>query len=236
MEAKPYEKREARRLRARGVPMKRIAALLGVSPGSVHLWTSDITITDAQLSENRRRGAKVRSVAWAERFREVRRGYQDEGRRRAREGDPLHQAGCMLYWAEGTKSRNTVGVSNSDVNLLRFFGQFLRTSFDVKPEDFKVSVNVYLNNGLAIDEIERYWLDALGLPPSCLRKHIIDFKPTSSSGLKRNKLPYGVCQLRVGSSTRIVQHIYGAIQEYADFEEPRWLDGAPRAASTPLRG
>jgi len=25
-------------------------------------------------------------------------------------------------------------------------------------------------------------------------------------------------------STEIVQHIYGAIQEYAGFEEPRWLD------------
>jgi hypothetical protein len=25
-------------------------------------------------------------------------------------------------------------------------------------------------------------------------------------------------------STQIVQHIYGAIQEYAGFEEPRWLD------------
>jgi hypothetical protein len=30
--------------------------------------------------------------------------------------------------------------------------------------------------------------------------------------------------VRVMKSTRIVQHIYGAIQEYAGFEEPRWLD------------
>ena len=28
--------------------------------------------------------------------------------------------------------------------------------------------------------------------------------------------------------TQLVQHIYGAIQEYAGFEEPRWLDGPPR--------
>jgi hypothetical protein len=58
-----------------------------------------------------------------------------------------------------------------------------------------------------------------------LRKHTLNHLPTSSSGGKKNKLPYGVCALRVLRSTRIVQHIYGAIQEYAGFEEPRWLDG-----------
>ena len=39
--------------------------------------------------------------------------------------------------------------------------------------------------------------------------------PTSSSGKKRNRLPYGVCTLSVARSTRLVQHIYGAIQQYA---------------------
>jgi hypothetical protein len=33
-----------------------------------------------------------------------------------------------------------------------------------------------------------------------------------------------VCSAR-SEKHRIVQHIYGAIQEYAGFEEPRWLDG-----------
>jgi hypothetical protein len=41
-------------------------------------------------------------------------------------------------------------------------------------------------------------------------------------------LPYGVCFVSVAKSTRLVQHIYGAIQEYAGFEEPRWFDGPPR--------
>ena len=37
-----------------------------------------------------------------------------------------------------------------------------------------------------------------------------------------NKLPYGTCRLSV-HSTAIVQHIYGAIQEYAGFDRPEWL-------------
>ncbi len=130
----------------------------------------------------------------------------------------------MLYWAEGAKSRNTVKLVNSDVHLLRFFVRFLRACFGLSSQDFRLHLNVYLNNGLSIEEIERHWLQALELPRSCLRKHIVDFKPTSSSGQKRSKLPYGVCTLCVNRSTRIVQHIYGAIQEYAGFDRPEWLD------------
>jgi hypothetical protein len=230
MKAKVFEQDEARRLRAVGVPMKQIAARLGVSPGSVHLWTSDIPISDAQLKENRRAGVAPRHRAWAERHREIRRGYQAEGQQRAREGDLLHQAGCMLYWAEGAKARNTVLLANSDPHMLAFFRRFLSECFAVAPGDFTMSINVYLNNGMSIGEIERYWLSVLQLPPTCVRKHILNHMPTSSSGQRRNKLPYGVCRLRV-HSTRIVQHIYGAIQEYAGFEEPRWLDGPPRRAA-----
>ncbi|HVF77276.1 MAG TPA: hypothetical protein VNA28_03180 [Solirubrobacteraceae bacterium] len=41
--------------------------------------------------------------------------------------------------------------------------------------------------------------------------------PTSSSGHAKNRLVYGVCSLKLGS-THALQHIYGAIQEYGDFE------------------
>jgi hypothetical protein len=33
----------------------------------------------------------------------------------------------------------------------------------------------------------------------------------------------GVCTIRV-NSTRVVQHIFGAIQEYGGLDEPAWLD------------
>jgi hypothetical protein len=227
LKAKPIERAEARRLRAQGLPMKQIAAQLGVSPASVHAWTRDVPVSEEQLAANRRAGAVARNVLWAERHREVRRSYQAEGRRWARRGDALHQAGCMLYWAEGAKSRNGVGLANSDPHLMRFFTRFLDASFELEPPDYKVNFNVYLNNGVTIEEVESHWLGVLDLPRSCLRTHIVNHFPTSSSGLRRNRLPFGVCHLRV-HSTRIVQHIFGAIQEYGGFEEPRWLDGAPR--------
>ena len=120
-----------------------------------------------------------------------------------------------------------MGFANSDVHMMRFFVRFLRDSLGVPASKIRVNFNVYTGNGLSIEQIERQWLNALELDASCLRAHIVNHFPTSSSGKKRNRLPYGVCHLNV-HSTQLVQHIYGAIQEYAGFEEPRWLDGPPR--------
>jgi hypothetical protein len=150
--------------------------------------------------------------------------FQLDGRLRARERDPLHQAGCMLYWAEGKKERNSVTLVNSDVHLVRFFRRFLSECFDVSDGDFAISLHLYTGNGLSVADIERYWLTALELPRSALRKHSINVRPASSKGSKVNRLPYGVCSLRLRRSTHIVQHIYGAIQEYGSFENPAWLD------------
>jgi hypothetical protein len=144
-------------------------------------------------------------------------------------------AGCMLYWAEGSKARNVLTFANSDRNMLRFFSRFLRESLGVDAEDYRVRLNVYTNNGLSLRAIEDYWLEALQAPRSCLRGHSLNHYPTSTSGSKRNRLPYGVCSLRVARSTWLVQHIAGAIQEYADFEQPKWLDGAPRKKRTPKK-
>jgi hypothetical protein len=93
----------------------------------------------------------------------------------------------------------------------------------VDPAKICVWINAYTNNGLSIDEIEAFWLDLLDLPKTSVRKHTLNHMPTSSSGRAKNRLRYGVCFLVV-HSTPLVQHIYGAIQEYGGFEEPRWLD------------
>lgn len=234
---KPEEREEARRLRRdEGMPIKRIAATLGVSPASVSYWVRDIKLTSEQRERNYRgptgpqnpEQIAARIAAWSERARERRRGYQQEGRKRAREDDPVHRGGCMLYWAEGSKERNVVCFANSDVHLIRHFLAFLRECFGIPDERITLRLNVYTGNGLSVEEIENHWLRELDLPRSCLRGHTLNHRPTSSSGTKKNRLPFGVCQLRVLQSTQLIQHIFGAIQEYGGFDEPRWLDGPPR--------
>jgi hypothetical protein len=115
---------------------------------------------------NRMQQYAQRATTWSDLNRAKRNAYQAQGRKRAQKGDPLHEAGCMLYWAEGAKDRNCVVLANSDVHMVRFFKRFAAECFGVADEDFSVRLNV-----------------------------------------------------------RIAQHIYGAIQEYAGFEQPQWLDG-----------
>jgi hypothetical protein len=223
-------KQEARRRRARGEPLKAIARGVGVSVSSVHKWTKDIELTAEQIERNRSgpggphnpRDVARRAYAWSRRCRNRRLGFQRQGRHRALEGDPLHLAGSMLYWAEGSKRGGSVQFSNSELPMVRLFRRFASECLEVPPEGFTVTLNVYLGNGLSLAEIEVHWLQGLGLPRSCLRKHTINHTPTSSSGRQIGKLPYGVCTLKVLGGTRILHHILGAVQEYAGFSRPDW--------------
>jgi hypothetical protein len=231
--ARPYKRREfkrARELRRSDMSLKKIATQLGVAVSSVCTWTSDIDLTPEQQAaillknggpwdpERLRVAAAARSASCLARRQEA----QESGRLRARTDDPLHRMGCMLYWAEGRKSRNTLQFSNSDPHMVLLFRRFLTDFLGVEGSRIKVTLNVYTNNGMTIEEIESYWLELLELPASCVRKHTLNHMPTSSSGRAKNKLPYGVCTLRM-HNTWMLQHVYGAIQEYGGFEEPAWL-------------
>jgi hypothetical protein len=206
--------------------MKDIARRLSVSVSSVSLWTRDIELTPEQIAalatdnhrlERQRRGQEARSQS----ARMKRLIAQMEGRAMARRGDPLHQAGCMLYWAEGSKTGHSAALSNSDPQMVRFFKRFLQECFGVETERLRFNVNCYVNNGLSLEEIESHWLDLLDLPRDCVRKAIVN-NPSRSSKLQKRNLPYGTARLQV-HSTAILQSIFGAIQEYAGFDEPAWL-------------
>ena len=66
-------------------------------------------------------------------------------------------------------------------------------------------------------------MDTLELPRSCLRKSQVNVYSKHSQKKRRNKLPYGTCRVVVHRS-RVVQAIYGSIQEYGGFDRPEWLD------------
>lgn len=159
----------------------------------------------------------------AERGRERRRTYQEEGRATAKRGEALHVAGAMLYWAEGDKgSKNCARISNSDPEVLRLFARFLRAYFDVSDEKLRVTCHLFADHIERQTEIEQYWLDVVNLPHACLCKSFVNVYSKYSQKKRRNKLPHGTCRITV-YSTEIVQSIYGAIQEYGGFERPEWL-------------
>ena len=206
--------------------MKEIARLVGVSVASVSYWVRDVPLTsDQQAHLLRRMSANGRAAAAASRSRaarEVRRSYQERGRVQARRRRPLHTAGCMLYWAEGSKGRNGVQFVNSDPAMVRYFVSFLRTYYGVSDEAFRVDCNLFADHAERQHEIEQFWLDTLELPPSCLRRSTVNAYSKYSKKKRKGRLPYGTVRICI-HSTEIVQQIYGAIQEYGGFERPEWL-------------
>jgi hypothetical protein len=173
----------------------------------------------ARVTEGKLRTAKEKAAT----ARSVRQGYQENGRRLARESGPGYSAGCMLYWAEGGKGRNVVEISNSDPALIAFFASFLRRYFAVENEAMRVHCNLFADHVGRQREIEQFWLSTLGLPRSSLRKSTINTYSKYSAKKRTNKLPYGTCKFVV-CNTRIVQTIFGSIQEYAGVDRPEWLD------------
>jgi len=218
---------EHRENRLHGKSTTWIAKELNVSISSVSLWTRDIELTEEQSeylrnSEARQEAQKKGAEANVIKHRRKRIKYQEEGRAKAREGDQLHLAGCMLYWGEGNKSRTEIRLTNSDPDMMIIFMRFLRESLQVNECKIKMALNFYLNNGLSQDEIESYWQDLLNIPAKRMRDSIINNQP-SSSKQKGRKLPYGMCMVEV-NSVKHKQHIYGAIQEYIGIDKPDWLD------------
>ena len=128
----------------------------------------------------------------------------------------------MLYWAEGSKSRNSIQFVNSDPVMVRFFADFVRAYYAVPAEAFRLDCNLFADHVQRQREIEQFWLDTLGLPHSCLRKSTVNVYSKYSQKKRRNRLPYGTVRVCV-HSTRVVQSIYGSIQEYGGFERPVWL-------------
>jgi transcriptional regulator with XRE-family HTH domain len=223
---KTEERERARELRAAGWSIKEIERSINVARSSVSRWVRDIELTDVhRLALEARSGeGRLRAAAQkAEAARRIRATHQEHGRERARSSDDSYMAGCMLYWAEGEKSRWSVSISNSDVELMRFFAAFLRQHFAVRPESMRVHLHLFPDHAGEQRDIEEHWLRALDLPPTCLRKTILNSYSKYTRKKRTNKLPYGTCKLRV-HSTQIVQTIFGSIQEFGGFERPQWLD------------
>ena len=229
MFVKRLERERARCLRhEHGLSLTAIAAEVGVAKSTVSRWVRDIELTSSQeqalLAQNPARNGQLQGMrVRRDRCRAERIAAQQHGREFARQRNPDHIAGCMLYWAEGSKSRNAVQLGNCDDGLLRTFLGFLRSSYAVADDRVAFSVNLlsrpwaYPRSGPVM--VAR----SSGAAAGCLRKAVIN-RPSSASKLRKGHIQlYGTGRIVV-NSTFIVPSIYGAIQEYAGIDRPEWLD------------
>lgn len=226
------ERIEARRLRKEeGYSLKEICTKIKVSKSSVSGWVKDIELTDEQKERLRQKykdhytNVNILGNNYIKnKFLEKRKKYQEEGRDLLVQlkNDTMFIAGIMIFWAEGSKDRGSVIMTNSNVNMLSFFVKFLKKYFMVGDGIIKFSFQYYSNNGIPIDDVKKYWLTGLDLPSTCFKRYTVDKRYENAPGKKIGKLLYGVGRIVV-NDVRIKQMIFGAIQEFMNFKEDSWL-------------
>jgi transcriptional regulator with XRE-family HTH domain len=179
---KVAEQERARALRAQGWTMPDIAAELGVSRGSVSLWTRDVPFEPRPRARSRAPNALQRAKqAEIERL-------LDEGRARIGElsDRDLLIAGTALYAGEGFKRDGAVGMANTDPRVLRMFCAWLRTFFAI--DESRLRVRIYLHEGLDLDEAVRFWAEVTAIPPNQFRK---PYRASANASRRLTKHPTG---------------------------------------------
>lgn len=216
-------KEKVRTLRKEGHSITEIVERTGANKATVSNWVRDLPLTAEQriaLTKDNYRWANAYEGGQANRRKGLiaRKTAQREGQERAQQGDALHEMGCILYWAEGAKRKSGIHLINTDPDMLIFFMRFLRESLNV-PDEW-VSLNIYCNTEdiQEHERIKRYWLQTLQLPLSSFRKVLIKLESKHQHSEQDN----GICTIQV-HRTHLVMHIFGAIQEYTEIDNPAWL-------------
>jgi len=216
---KSEKQKEARELRKAGYSVREIEKKIGVARSSVSVWVRDVPLSKEQKEKLlKQKGSFKKGHKWSkersEKYEKIRANYRQEGYEIAKNNKgELFITGCMLYWAEGAKSRNSFQIANTDVRMLKIIMQFLLKEFDADINRIKIHVNCYSDGEKTIPQIEKYWLNQLGLPKTALNKTIIRDKYRSKKRVSQNTHVYGICNLRINQQ-EIVQKVYGAINYY----------------------
>ncbi|CAB4196872.1 hypothetical protein UFOVP1290_392 [uncultured Caudovirales phage] len=215
-------KEQAIQLRLQGISINKIAKQLNRAKSTISVWTRGVTLTQEQkISLDKREITDEQALAHSNIFRMRRQSYQNNGKVRIRQNDPLYIAGCMLYWGEGSKNINQCQMVNSELPMLLIFKSFLIKFFNLSEDKIQIRLSAYTDMR-SKEEIEDYWIHGLGLPKSCLKKSTWNQYPISSKKKNVKKSEYGTCTIQV-CDTKIVQEIFGAIQEFGGFINDNWL-------------
>lgn len=229
--AKKQAKEIARKLYMQGVSQPEIAkhsqilqvnAGKPVSKSSVSLWTRDLT-RPPEVAANFSAKRKAANVKTAKILRQRALDKRLEWQRQGKElfqSDETFRAICALYWAEGTKCRNTAALANTDHHMLVLFAQWLN-SYDVF---WTFKVHYYSENNTE-ENIKAYWKSVIpSLTDDKFRKFqqktIADNRPKTKTSNAKNfkRHPYGVATLKC-NSTHLRQLIEGGILKMKEWIE-----------------
>jgi transcriptional regulator with XRE-family HTH domain len=226
---KTEERQLVRRLRQeQGLSVRELATAVGVSKSSVSLWVRGIELTDAQVAALRDRnpaynGQRLGAQTRVALGRARRAAHQEEGRARVRAAEEEFIRACLLYWAEGAKSRHSLSFSNADGEMVRLWMDALRSTLGAPESRIRLTCYLYADHLERQRAVEDYWLNLTRLHRSNLCRSIVNNYSRGSQRKRTNMLPYGTAKIAV-HDTRLIQMVLGGIQEIGGFRRDAWLE------------
>lgn len=207
----------ARRLRRSGLLLREIAAELGVTVKTAHVYTVGLPPpTRAKHGGDLEHVRRMNEKRWGQHRRSRDAASQQRKLDAARQvGDVDDQAllllGAMAYWCEGTKSkpwrpRSSFTFINSDPLIMRLFVRWLQL-LDVPPERWVVRIQIHETADLEAAEV--YWRHILGLPELAFGKPVIKRHVPLTRRKNTGQSYHGCARLYVRKGVPLLEQVEG---------------------------
>ncbi len=209
-------KQQALSLRKQGYSYGYISEKLNLSKGTLSYWLRFIKFTPNLITKNRIKEGLRKSVKTRIKKRNIelnkirRKGSKILGEVSDRD---LFLTGIGLYWGEGRKFDETVGMTNSDPRVIKFFIKWLNVYCKVPIKDLKGEIHLYPDNNELKSRM--YWKKVTGFNDGQFYKTQIDRR----KGKKLNKsrlLPHGTIHIYMTASTISVRGLHRMIMGWVD--------------------
>lgn len=217
--AKYLLRMKARDLRSRGMSVNAIAKDLGVSKGTVSLWSRDIILSVEQLEKLRDsslKGAELGRLKSAllqkQKRLKIIENSKEFGKEKLAEltDRELLIAGLALYWGEGSKKGREFSFCNSDPEMVKFLLRWLQKCFQVNTKDIKASVGINEIHREREEVVRTYWSEVLGVPLKQFTK--TSFKKVNNKKVYQNfNDHYGTVRIKIAKSTSLYYKVIGLV-------------------------
>ena len=208
---KTKEREKAIELRRQQWTYAEIAEHLNVSKGTVSLWLRDVPYKPRQEVIERIHRARIRNSNVLHQRKAARISLalsSAKGEVQALRRAELRILGAVAYWAEGSKTIDSVvKFTNTDPELILLVLCWLREICCVPDE--KLRFHLRAHPGEDVAKLEQFWSELTSIPASQFYRTTL--KRSESGGRTAKKLRHGIASLIV-CDTNLFYRIQGWIQ------------------------
>ena len=163
-------KEKAKKLRSKGYSFREISEVLEISKSTASLWTRNVSLNIKAKNRIHKLGIIGRKKALIT----IKKKQKEEllkisknctvlkNRKYGKNDYKLFLA--LLYWGEGSKTRNDFSFINSDSRMIKIFLWLLRNSFIINESKFRA--RLHLHNYHNKENMINFWSEVTGIEKS----------------------------------------------------------------------